>query len=149
MIPAILFDVDGTLANNQHRVHHVHRKPKDWKSFFMGIPGDVPIQPVVKVAHELLQRGHKLIYVTARPQWTKDMTEQWMQEHSLDWYFKGCSYYRPDGDFRPDPLVKKELLGKIRADGYDPWLVFDDRDGVVQMWRSEGLTCFQVANGGF
>ena len=27
--------------------------------------------------------------------------------------------------------------------------VFDDRNQVVDMWRSNGLTCFQVADGDF
>jgi len=28
-------------------------------------------------------------------------------------------------------------------------MVFDDRQQVVDMWRQNGLTCFQVADGNF
>jgi FMN phosphatase YigB (HAD superfamily) len=31
---AILFDVDGTLANCEHRVHHVQNGNRDWNKFF-------------------------------------------------------------------------------------------------------------------
>ena len=31
----------------------------------------------------------------------------------------------------------------------DVFAVFDDRNQVVDMWRSNGLTCFQVAKGDF
>jgi len=30
---AIIVDIDGTLADVEHRVHHVQNEPKDWKSF--------------------------------------------------------------------------------------------------------------------
>ena len=31
----------------------------------------------------------------------------------------------------------------------DVFAVFDDRQQVVDMWRQNGLTCFQVADGDF
>jgi hypothetical protein len=45
--------------------------------------------------------------------------------------------------------VKQELLNAARADGHDPDVVFDDRDGVVQMWRDNGIPVVQVAKGNF
>jgi hypothetical protein len=41
------------------------------------------------------------------------------------------------------------MLDKIRLDGYNPTLVFDDRSRVVEMWRKNGIKCFQVAEGNF
>lgn len=58
-------------------------------------------------------------------------------------------YMRTAGDKRPDDVVKEELLAKIRADGYEPFLVFDDRQRVVDMWRRNGIQCCQVAPGDF
>ena len=52
-------------------------------------------------------------------------------------------------DYRSDDIVKKEMLDEMRAIGYNPTLVFDDRDRVVKMWRENGLRCFQVAEGDF
>jgi hypothetical protein len=56
---------------------------------------------------------------------------------------------RPEGERREDCEVKRELLAQIRADGYNPVMVFEDRDRVVAMWREEGLRCLQVAPGNF
>jgi hypothetical protein len=53
------------------------------------------------------------------------------------------------GDRRDDDIVKFELLEQIYEMGYEPVLVFDDRDRVVKMWRAAGLRCFQVAPGDF
>jgi hydroxymethylpyrimidine pyrophosphatase-like HAD family hydrolase len=37
----ICFDIDGTLANIEHRLDYVRSKPKNWKAFDSGIPNDV------------------------------------------------------------------------------------------------------------
>ena len=56
---------------------------------------------------------------------------------------------RAEGDRRQDDLVKSDLLDKIRIDGFDPVIAFDDRDKVVKMWRERGLRCLQVDRGDF
>lgn len=56
---------------------------------------------------------------------------------------------RADGDHQDDQHLKRRLLARIRADGFDPVLAIDDRRRVVEMWRAEGLICAQVADGNF
>ena len=60
---------------------------------------------------------------------------------------------RSNNDFRPDTIVKKELLDKYLADnGYtkdDVAFILEDRSSVVKMWRENGYTCLQVADGDF
>ncbi len=56
---------------------------------------------------------------------------------------------RQDGDRRPDYEVKEEMLQKIRDCGLDPKVAFEDRNQVVDMWRRNGLICYQVANGAY
>ena len=51
-------------------------------------------------------------------------------------------HYMKDSDLKQmwlDTLVDKD----------DVFAVFDDRQQVVDMWRQNGLTCFQVADGDF
>ena len=45
------------------------------------------------------------------------------------------------------PYNSLELDKWINKD--DVFAVFDDRQQVVDMWRANGLTCFQVADGDF
>jgi hypothetical protein len=40
-------------------------------------------------------------------------------------------------------------LGKIKADGYNPTIAFDDRNQVVKKWRELGIKCYQVREGDF
>ena len=55
---------------------------------------------------------------------------------------------RRKNDNRPDEIIKKEFVVELNI--LDKiFLIFDDRDKVVRMWRSMSLTCFQVAEGFF
>jgi hypothetical protein len=48
----------------------------------------------------------------------------------------------------PDEILKKHMLDKfVNID--EVFLVVDDRDKVVKMWRDLGLNTFQVAPGDF
>jgi hypothetical protein len=50
--------------------------------------------------------------------------------------------------FMPDDILKKKMLDTF-LDINDIFLVVDDRNRVVDMWRSLGLSVFQVAPGDF
>lgn len=58
-------------------------------------------------------------------------------------------YLRKTGDYRKDSVIKKELYEKHIKDKYNVLFVLDDRNQVVNMWREQGLTCFQVEEGNF
>jgi hypothetical protein len=64
---------------------------------------------------------------------------------------QGVKYHelrlRRDGDRRSDVIVKREMLAGI--DKTQVLFVVEDRNRVVQMWRSEGLVCLQCAPGEF
>ncbi len=141
--PCILVDIDGTIADIRHRLHHI-RDGADWDAFFAAAVDDTPIGPMVKLL-DLLCRGaadYVVILCSGCPERLRAITEAWCNCHSA-WF--DFLYLRPDGDTRPDHVVKREMLARIRADGYSPFLVIDDRASVVDMWRSEGLVCLQAA----
>jgi hypothetical protein len=52
-------------------------------------------------------------------------------------------------DLRKDSIVKGEIYDSVIAPNYNVFFVLDDRNQVVDFWRSKGLTCFQVAPGDF
>lgn len=56
---------------------------------------------------------------------------------------------RPAGDKRRDDIIKAEIFDQHIRGHHNILLVLDDRDSVVKMWRSMGLTCLQVAEGNF
>jgi hypothetical protein len=60
---------------------------------------------------------------------------------------------RKEGDFRPDDVVKPELLNdfleKSKLNKDVILMVFEDRNIMVKKWREMGLTVAQVAEGDF
>ena len=146
---AVIFDIDGTLADVAHRVHHLDGD-KDWAAFFRDMQDDRPIEPIAELArllHKAVEAGHGLdavLIVTARPDredWRRT-TLDWLEVHGIP---HDRIYFRPEGDMRQDHLVKADILQRILDDGYQPVLVIDDRPQVVRMWRDHGITTLQCA----
>lgn len=142
-----VFDIDGTLSLVEHRRHFVRNKPKNWKAFFEAMVHDEVNEPVAKTMLSLEAAGHKIVLCSGRGEEYRRHTEDWLKQHNLGVY--EVLYMRAAGDYRPDNVVKKELLDQMRSDGYDPIAAFDDRNSVVDMWRENGVACFQVAEGDF
>lgn len=141
---AVIFDIDGTLADCRHRQHHVTNGKKDWPSFYSKLGEDTIIAETAQLFDTLQAAGSFIILCSGRPEDYRGATVSWLLDNGLhDW---DGLYMRPSGDFRPDHIVKSQLLDGIIADGYEPWLVIDDRPSVVKMWRERGLMCLQVNN---
>ena len=145
----VLFDIDGTLMDIEHRRHFVSDGNNDWKSFLDPriMEKDSPNWPVVNMA-VLLNAGvaNRVIMVSARNERHREVTERQMEAVGLGNCFL---FLRPDDDFRSDDQFKLDVLNELRSQDMTPDLVFDDRNRVVEMWRSEGIPCFQVAEGDF
>lgn len=144
---AIIFDMDGTLANISTRRQVLKKNPKDWNGFFQGIEFDLPNVPIVELFHTLSATGNYImIVVTGRPERYRCVSTQWLLKHNIN---AELMYMRQDGDRRPDDVVKKEILEKIRSQELEIILAIDDRQSVVQMWRDNGVTCLQCDEGLF
>lgn len=141
-----LFDIDGTIADLSHRLHHIQSTPKDWDSFFAGCQADAPIPHIIEMARDLAFSGKGIVYVSGRSDQCRKETRAWLESFQLP---AGPLYMRKEGDHREDNQVKGELLDQLRADGHEPIMAFDDRNQVVKMWRERGIPCAQVADGDF
>lgn len=147
----IICDLDGTLANCEHRVHHVRDKPKNWDMFYAGIRKDEINVPVLFVLDAFSNREpvpFEIIFCSGRPERCREDTEWWLQELCGFGRNDYTLLMRKDGDFREDYIVKQEILNE-HIDKERVLFVLDDRQQVVDMWRRNGLTCFQVAEGNF
>lgn len=145
MTSCYIFDIDGTIANGDHRLHHIKKTPKDWPAYFAACDKDEPIRHIIDLAHACAAQ-FEVIYVSGRSDECGDLTHAWLRAHHLP---VGRLYMRKTGDHRADDVLKIELLDQIRADGFEPIMAFDDRDRVVAAWRAAGVPCAQVAPGDF
>ncbi|MGC4175724.1 polynucleotide kinase [Demequina sp.] len=134
---AVIVDIDGTLALITDRNPYSHQ----------GVLKDKPNAAVIEVARALAARGHTLVIVSGRTEAARDDTELWLTRH-LTTPFVG-PFMRADRDDRKDATIKKEIYREHIEPHFDVLCVLDDRDQVVAMWRSLGITCLQVAPGNF
>tara|TARA_R100000544_G_scaffold26900_2_gene13855 strand:+ start:398 stop:874 length:477 start_codon:yes stop_codon:yes gene_type:complete len=151
----VIFDLDGTLADIDARrklATKVNGK-MNWDTFFDpdNISLDLPNQPVIEMAKTLHKEGKKIVIFSGRSKATKDATADWLDKNGVPF---DVMKMRPTGHpwaFMPDDKLKKGWLDDIfPGDQKDRILcVFDDRSKVVNMWRDNGLSCFQVAPGDF
>jgi predicted kinase len=131
----IVVDVDGTLALVNGRGHYDYDK----------VSTDLPNKPVVRLV-QMLARSHRVVYVSGRPDSCYVDTYNWLAEHVS---VSGELLMRADGDNRNDAVIKREIFDTSIRPYYDVRFVIDDRNRVVRMWRSLGLTVLQVADGAF
>ena len=164
----VIFDLDGTLANIDVR-RDKSLKPNgklDWDIFASPtsvMDWDTPNKPVVKMAQLFHNDGFRIVIFSGRNDRSFHATRDWLKIHNVPFdllvmrpdKFKDDSWPVADGNpatfdmrFMPDEILKKKMLDTF-VDIKDVFLVVDDRDKVVKMWRDLGLDTFQVAPGDF
>lgn len=147
---AYIFDIDGTLSNVEHRLHHItdNTVPANWPAFFEACDQDPPIPHMVELVHAIAAHDD-ILFVTGRSDQVRRKTLNWLHKTFGDWIAHADIYMRKTDDHRADTVVKSELLDQVIADGWTPIMIFEDRTSVVNMWRERGIPCCQVASGDF
>ena len=105
-----VFDIDGVVADVRHRLHHLHPR-KSWTGFFRDAADDPLLPEGARLALDLAGR-HEVVWLTGRPEWLRDVTEDWLRGHDLP----GTELHmRPDGDYRPARSFKLAVLRRLSA----------------------------------
>ena len=143
----IVFDLDGTLADCTHRLHWIDRKEKNWGKFFSACNMDKPIQATIRLLFELERQGNIIEIWSGRSAVVLEATQTWLGNNLINQNL--LKHMRPEHERCDDHLLKKRWLDDARATGGDVEIAFEDRARVVQMWRENSVTCYQVADGDF
>lgn len=131
--PAMLFDIDGTLAIMGDR------SPYDGAK--------VHLDTLNKDVHAALNNaelaGYFIIIVSGRDEEYRELTEKWLADNGV---YYDLLFMRPTepGPKREDSIIKYELFNKYIRHRFDVQGVYDDRHRVLRMWRELGLTTFHV-----
>lgn len=145
---AVLCDLDGTLA----LIHG--RSPYDASDCDVK---DLPNWPVIETIMAHYRAGRKIIFCSGREDKYRPETIRFIEKYCFEPLstnpgvnsFNYQLHMRKTDDFRKDSIIKEEIYEKEIEGQYNVLCVLDDRDQVVEFWRSRGLTCFQVAPGNF
>lgn len=135
LMDAVISDLDGTLALMNGR------NPYDASLCEQDTP-NASVVSLVRMAHST---AHVLL-VSGRKECHRPQTQRWLQQHGIPYE---ALWMRVDDDNRKDVLVKHDIYEQHIRGKYNILYVVDDRKQVVDFWRSQGLTCLQVAEGDF
>lgn len=132
-VDAILCDLDGTLADLNGRDPY-------------GDPSnDLPHWEIIGIVNRF-SKDFKVILMSGRKEKFRKQTKQWLKDHGVRY---DELFMRADEDNRKDSVTKWEMFEEKVDLWFNIKFVLDDRQQVVDMWRSKGLICLQVAEGDF
>ena len=135
----IVCDLDGCIANEDHRAHFRQTEKKDWNSYFAGIPNDTVYQEVVDMVNRW-SATHTIVLSTGRPDTTQHETLAWLRNVAnvkFDYLFM-----RNGSDRRPASFIKLDILNKLPKHKIE--MVLDDSPTCVRMYREQKLKVIPV-----
>ena len=151
--PIVIWDIDGTLANIDHRRAWVDGSKgyKDFDKFYDLMVEDPPYIDMVGMCNMQHLNTWTIFFCTGRPESYRQQTEQWLKDHGVLAALKDINLLmRPDKlRYKPDFVIKEQMMNDLHEAGYEIHMVWEDRDQACKMWRSHGLRCVQVAPGNF
>jgi predicted kinase len=150
LITTINCDMDGTISLLNGR------SPYDASNCDRDLP-NMPVVECVKGMYAYLvarataegknPQDVKILFTSGREEKYREQTEKFLAK-----YIPGIPYelyMRKTGDLRKDSIIKREIFDNEIRGKWNILFVLDDRNQVVDEWRSIGLACFQVNPGNF
>lgn len=142
----IICDIDGTIADMTRRVSLM----PDWDAVHEDIDNDPPYSKVIELV-TCLADTYFILFMTGRNARFRTKTVKWFEKMNIQ--FHADVIMRPDDNYQTDPELKWTLATQYfkTEEGvrHSVFMVIEDRDKVVEMWRNKGLFCIQPRIGDY
>lgn len=155
--PAVIFDLDNCVFDDGWRTRLIdNRKSGDakYEEYHANLKYDRVFELSYLLIQNALQSKKFIIFVTARPEkWREATTNHIIEFLKIEPGSQFVICMRPDGDTRPSPELKKYLLANDLSfhSANSEWTIvraFDDRQDVVDMYRSMGIDAYILDGAG-
>jgi len=143
---AVIFDLDGTISDLEHRRPMLSERPPRWDDFYEACHLDGFNSWAGELRRAMAAAGYKIIILSGRMATVKEKTEDWLDKHNFEY---DALVMREAGNTEPDNALKKRFYQDLVKPYFNVLFVVDDRQKVVDMWRELGLVCLQCDKGNF
>ena len=140
---AVVFDIDGVLANADGRQHFITSPSRDWHSFFHACDTDKVITETQRLL-DIIDPGIVVVLLTGRPIEVSDKTLEWLNTNDLRW---DLLIMRKRGDYNASLSFKQQTIRQLRVMGFAVALAFEDDQRNREMFQNEGIPCMYVHSG--
>jgi len=137
----VIVDLDGTLADINHRVPLVKQEKPDWDAFYDACKYDALNQWCADLM-DAMADTHNVIILSGRSKRCLKDTRDWLKKNNVSYH--KLVLVREERDYTPDQDLKRDWMRKFTGRRNVAFIV-DDRTRVVEMWRAEGYVCLQCA----
>lgn len=154
----VVVDIDGTIADTRHRQHLVpegdgRRTDEGWREFHLAAERDKPVAHALEVMRGLMLNGDaEILFLTARPEWMRTRTVEWLRRHVFDRDDNFELLMRPAGnldrasDMKPKMLA--EHFGNLETALERVLLVLEDSEKNAASLTSAGFEVIMVLGHG-
>jgi len=139
----VLVDIDGVIADGDHRQHFVAGTKKRWQDFFRASTDDPPLLATITWL-DLLDDATLIVLLTARPESIHDETVTWLRHYEVRW---DLLIMRSKVDHGPSPEMKRLAVEELRFADFEPVLALDDDQRNISMYIEEGIPALYIHSG--
>jgi len=131
----VLFDIDNTLADMDHRLHYLERAEIDWDEFEDQAVYDLPIPQTIVTAQAFNVAGKQVWCWTGRRERIRALTEAWLKKHGVPF---AQLLMKPTDSQSPAELWKLRWLNESPIPKDRVICAYDDDPRVVKVLREQG-----------
>ena len=107
---AIIVDLDGTLANCDHRVKFLEQVPKDWDGFYSKLEDDLVNTWCLDIINAMNAQGVVTLIVTGRDEKYRNQSTSWLKKYEVRYEHM---YMREHSNHIDDSEVKRVIFENL------------------------------------
>lgn len=137
-----IFDLDNCISDDRKRIPLIDwtlKGERRWDRYHSACGSDPAANTGLVAAQRAV--GAQIVIFTARPRWAEARTRCWLAQHIGESPSSDRLWMRRDGDERSSLEIKREMLVHFLARQPSANIVaaYDDREDIVEMYRSYGI----------
>lgn len=143
MKKAVIFDIDGTLADSEYRLAYIEQKPKLWDKFYSESLNDKYIPDVYNQYLYHKKQGNSIIILTGRSENSRAITEEWLLRKNIIYDKLFLCPNSKTG--MPQHLVKEEIIISLKND-FKIIAGYDDNENMRGVYKNLDIKFYFVKN---